>query len=84
MLIIFSVLEFTTDLFSYLKDGVIHLVTTINNHKYNNVINRQSIRELREILDIISNSSKCIIEFLKGFIEHGYGDHYLGFLSPWK
>ena len=32
MLIIFSVLEFTTDLFSYLKDGVIHLVTTINNH----------------------------------------------------
>lgn len=61
-----------------LEDGGIHLVATIDDHNDDDVVDRQSVRELGQVLDVVRDASKRVVQFLERFVVHGDGDDHLG------
>ena len=62
----------------HLEDGWIHLVATIDDHNDDDVVDRQSVRELGQVLDVVRDASKRVVQLLERFVVHGDGDDHLG------
>ena len=65
----------------YLENGGIHLVATIDDHNDDDVVDRQSVRELGQVLDVVRDASKRVVQLLERFVVHGDGNDHLGLLA---